>query len=93
MLELSKSDAQKIRQKYLERLDETIKEIEKHFQDMDISNTNIDDRIYMLMLQTMAVCANAQRRLNTTNYKSIEDTYETRYTTKFLPTGVYIYKT
>ena len=73
MFELSKNDAQRIRQKYIEKLDETIKEIEKYFQDMDIANTNIDDSIYMLMLQTMALCADVQRRINTTNYKSIED--------------------
>ena len=73
MLELSKSDAQRIRQKYIERLDETVKEIERHFQDMDIANTNIDDDMYMLMLKTMAVCVNAKKQLNTTNYKSIED--------------------
>ena len=73
MLELSKGDALRARKRYIERLDETSKEIERHFQEMDLANTNIDDDMYMLMLQSMAVCINAKAKFNTTNFKSIED--------------------
>lgn len=73
MLELSKGDALRARKRYIERLDETSKEIERHFQEMDLTNTNIDDDMYMLMLQSMAVCAGAKAKLNSTNFKSIGD--------------------
>ena len=63
MNELSKADAERIRTKYIQRLDTVISEIKENFQEMDFENTNKHQSMNELCEETVKICTDAKNKL------------------------------
>lgn len=73
MGELSKADAERLRESYTKKLDSTISKIRKEFSEMDFENTDKHMAMQSLCDDAVRVCQKAKSRMNGMMFMAAED--------------------